>query len=655
MFKKTLVATTMIFAVVGTSYSLISQQTQFSKQAIRALEKKDYKSYYYLKSKLKGTSIYSYLQYKEINVAPENFKQSTIDNYIAQNKDSYWTRQLKNDLATYYAGKSNWKLFNQYYSGGLGVSGKCWAMQAKYELGNKSKALDEYGQLWQNRVYISSGCSEMQKLWDASSNKPKDYIVNKAYNLAFANKFSDALWLLNTYVKKNDDYVNYIRAWQAATKDASKLDDFIAKYHNYNRFNLIFIEISKDLVKNNATAYAKMWDSLKNKNYLNNKTKHECISAIAVSFARSKSPQTKHWLARVDKKYLDTTAWEWLLRVSIYNDNYEGYIRLYNQLPKESQQDDAWKYWLAYSYKKTNQQSKATPILENLVKEPLEYYSFLTSDELGKPYNFGNVDTATLSKADAKKLLSESGIQQAIDLYKLGQFKDSTNLWKYNIRNRLKQKQIMQIKELAKLAEKNDMYYAAIFNMAVIGQYSDVDMLFPKAFIPIVNENADKYGIDRDLVLSIMRKETLFDIEAGSYAGAKGLMQVTIPTAKFIVKKYKLKLNGENNIKKQIFIPENNIKIGTVNLYFLEKLLKKNLILGIGAYNAGPGNVAKWLTKKGVPAKQWIENIPFGETRHYIRKVLVYMIVYNNFIFKNKKEKISDFLDSDISQKQSFR
>ncbi|MBK2005773.1 hypothetical protein IB624_00040, partial [Francisella orientalis] len=51
----------------------------------------------------------------------------------------------------------------------------------------------------------------------------------------------------------------------------------------------------------------------------------------------------------------------------------------------------------------------------------------------------------------------------------------------------------------------------------------------------------------------------------------------------------------------------------------------------------------------------WIENIPFGETRHYVRKVLMYMIVYNNFVFKDKKNHISNFLDYKISDKQSFR
>ncbi len=652
--KKNIVFTLM-FLSASFAYTLTNQQAQFSKQAIEALETKDYKSYYYLKSKLKNASIYTYLQYKEISTDPDIFEQSTIDSYIKQNKSSYWTNRLNDDLSAHYAKNHKWELFNKFYDHNSGISGKCWAMQAEYELGDKKKALDDYGKIWQNRVYMPSDCSEIQKLWDDADYKPKSYIVSKSYNLAFANKFSDALWLLDTYVEKNDDYVNYINAWKAATKDLSKLDSFIVKYHNYRYVDKIFIEISKDWVKKDATAYAKVWDNLKNKRYLSDKAKQESISAIAVSFARSQSPQAKDWLAKVDKKYLDTIAWEWLLRVSIYNENYKGYIKLYSQLPKKSQQDDAWKYWLAYSYNKTNQQPKAKPILEELTKEPLEYYSFLASDELGKPYNFGNVSVYKLSASDTKKLLKEEGVQQAIDLYQIGKYKDSTSLWKYDIRIKLKQRQISQIKELARLAEENDMYCAAIFNMAVIGQYSDVDLLFPKAFISIVNKNADKYGIDRDLVLSIMRKETLFDVEAVSYAGAKGLMQVTIPTAKFIAKKYSLKLSSENDIVKQIFSPENNIKIGTTNLYFLEKLFKKNMILGIGAYNAGPGNVAKWLTKKEVPAKQWIENIPFGETRHYIREVLVYIVVYNNFVFKNKKEKISDFLDYNLSDMQSFR
>ncbi|MDE4974387.1 transglycosylase SLT domain-containing protein, partial [Francisella tularensis] len=77
----------------------------------------------------------------------------------------------------------------------------------------------------------------------------------------------------------------------------------------------------------------------------------------------------------------------------------------------------------------------------------------------------------------------------------------------------------------------------------------------------------------------------------GSSDGEKGLMQFREPTAKFIDQKYKLSLVGDNSqgMNSQIFIPENNINLGTANLYFIEKIFDKNPVLGIAAYNAGPG------------------------------------------------------------------
>ncbi|WP_082343462.1 lytic transglycosylase domain-containing protein [Francisella persica] len=654
MINKKFISSCMLILSSAIGYSLTTQQVKYSQKAIDALAKKDYKSYFYYKSKLKDTSIYPYLQYKEISTDPNIFKQSTIDEYFKQD-NSYWQNRLSDDLAQYYAKKHDWKLFGKYYKGDLGVPGKCWSMQAEYELGKKTKALNEYGQLWQNRVYMPAACNKIQKYWDNSNYKPRAYLTTKAYTLAFANKFDDSLWLLNTYVKDNKDYLNYISAWKQATKDSSKLDSFINRFNNYNYFDKVIVDISRDLIRKDAEGYARVWDNLKNKRYLSTKVKQQCISAIVVSFARSKSSQAKQWLTRVDKKYLDTTALEWLLRVDLYNNNFADYIKTYSQLPTKSQQNQAWKYWLAYSYDQLGEKQKAEKIFAELIQQPLDYYSFLASDRLGKPYNFGN-DTAT-ALSNSKKLLAEDATAQAIDLYQVGQYKDSTSIWKWAIRNKLRDKHIDEIKQLASLAEVNHMYYAAIFNMSVIGNYNNIYMLFPKAFITTVNQNAQKFGIDKALVLSIMRKESLFDIEACSSAGAKGLMQVTEPTAKFIAQKYKLSLIGDKSqgMTGQIFIPENNIKLGIANLYFLEKLFDKNIVLDIAAYNAGPGNVAKWLNEKEAPAAIWIENVPFGETRHYIRNVLVYMIVYNNFVFKDKKYHISNFLDYKISNKQSFR
>ncbi|MDE4959693.1 lytic murein transglycosylase, partial [Francisella tularensis subsp. holarctica] len=77
-----------------------------------------------------------------------------------------------------------------------------------------------------------------------------------------------------------------------------------------------------------------------------------------------------------------------------------------------------------------------------------------------------------LTNSETKNILTEDTTVQAIDLYKIGQYKDSKSIWQWAIRNKLIDKQIYEIKQLARLAEDKQMYYASIFNMSVNGSYN---------------------------------------------------------------------------------------------------------------------------------------------------------------------------------------
>ncbi|ASG68456.1 hypothetical protein fh0823_14730 [Francisella halioticida] len=178
-----------------------------------------------------------------------------------------------------------------------------------------------------------------------------------------------------------------------------------------------------------------------------------------------------------------------------------------------------------------------------------------------------------------------------------------------------------------------------------------IELLFPNPFIELVSEQSKKYDLEESLIFAIMRRESLFYREVSLSVGAKGLMQVTNSTADFIAKRYKLTQFEE----RQIYNSTVNIKVGSANLDFLADLFKNNLILSIAAYNAGLGNVAKWLTNKDIPAKQWVENIPFVETRNYVRHVLVNMVVYDNLVLKNDHVRLSDLLQTKLSNKLSFK
>ena len=143
---------------------------------------------------------------------------------------------------------------------------------------------------------------------------------------------------------------------------------------------------------------------------------------------------------------------------------------------------------------------------------------------------------------------------------------------------------------------------------------------------PLINVPAD--GIEPAAVLAVIRQESNFAPHAVSGAGARGLMQLMPATAKQVSGKKTLKAQKLNED------PEWNVTIGS---RYLKQLIKKydgSYVLTFAAYNAGPGNVNRWLKTMGQPGENiedvldWMEQIPFAETRNYVMRVLENLYVY---------------------------
>ncbi|AIT09220.1 hypothetical protein LO80_04015 [Candidatus Francisella endociliophora] len=656
MFKKFFIYGALFISTIA--YSSISEkQVQQLKKQLATIQQKEYKDKQHIKSNLKSTNIDAYLQYKKISLDPAAFTQEQIKTFFDENEDQYWSSALCDDLARYYAKNNNWQMFKQFYDGNLESAGKCWIIAQKASDEEfKRKAIVDFSKFTQTKKYSALECSDVDDYWKKqdSTSKNKDCVVEKAYKLAFEDNFDDALILLDNNIEQHS-YNDYIKAWKKTTDNPQLLDGFIAKYHDYPEFIEVLAETSKDSVKTKLEDYAKIWLKLKNKSYLNDEAKSKATLPIAVAFAKNHNmQQAKEWFAKVDKKYYDDNAWAWLLRVDIYSFDSQNYINNYKNLPAKMQKENAWKYWFAYSYSKTGNKAKANEIYESLaIQKGFNYYTLLSADALGKKYVLGSDKVKLISKEKTTDFLKDRNISQAVMLYEAGQYKDSSQLWKWIIREKFRSQQRMQIPELAQLAWIKEMHYQAIFSMSMLGLDNHLELLYPYPFTIEVDDQSSKYNLQKALIFSIMRQESLFYREASSFAGAKGLMQVTDSTAGFVAKRYRLK--NIDNIAEKLFTPNVNISVGSANLDFLNQLFKGNIILTIAAYNAGPGNVAKWLTKQEIPAKQWLESIPFGETRHYVRSVLVNMVIYNNIILKDKRVRLSDILDNQISNKLSFK
>ncbi|HCL80849.1 MAG TPA: hypothetical protein DHW81_01010 [Nitrospiraceae bacterium] len=139
-----------------------------------------------------------------------------------------------------------------------------------------------------------------------------------------------------------------------------------------------------------------------------------------------------------------------------------------------------------------------------------------------------------------------------------------------------------------------------------------------------MEEASGKNNIDPLLVLSVMREESRFDTEARSIAGALGLMQLMPATAQRLDRHVKL------NIKHtaQLHDARTNILIGS---YYLKQLLKtfNSAPAAIAAYNAGEDAVKEWLRKNTYSTiDEFIEDIPYDETRNYVKRVLTTYFEY---------------------------
>ena len=149
----------------------------------------------------------------------------------------------------------------------------------------------------------------------------------------------------------------------------------------------------------------------------------------------------------------------------------------------------------------------------------------------------------------------------------------------------------------------------------------DFQQRFPMPFKDAVLARAKQIGLDPAYVYGLIRQESRFVMDAQSSVGAAGLMQVMPPTARWTAKKI-----GLNDFKPhQITDRDTNIAIGTGYLKLVLDDFAGSMPMAAAAYNAGPSRPRSWRGTSGGPTLEaaiWAENIPFAETRDYVKKVL---------------------------------
>jgi len=156
-------------------------------------------------------------------------------------------------------------------------------------------------------------------------------------------------------------------------------------------------------------------------------------------------------------------------------------------------------------------------------------------------------------------------------------------------------------------------------------------LLYPLEYRDAISKYSEEFELGEYIIMGVISAESGFDVDAESHKSAKGLMQIKEETALWCIENLKLDVD-----KEKIFMPEENIYIGCAYLAYLENLYNGDTALALAAYNAGLGNVNKWLSDPRYSDKDGtLKNIPFTETKNYVKKVKKRAEIYRTLYGKN--------------------
>jgi soluble lytic murein transglycosylase len=354
---------------------------------------------------------------------------------------------------------------------------------------------------------------------------------------------------------------------------------------------------------------------------------------VLTNYANSDAAAEYRW--RIAQKKAQegdlVAAWQWAQPIAINNPE--------NSLaPKAA-------FWVGKWASKLGRTQEAKTAFESVLRHyPQSYYAWRSAVALG--WNVGDFTTIRQIQPQVGKFklnfVPSAGSVVFQELYQLGlqeeawnqfqtEFANQENLtvaeeFTYGLLQLYRGKNLRGINQIDNLQAKNEpdakQQWHAIQQTLAYWQ-----ALYPFLFQDSILQWSQQRQLNPLLVTALIRQESRFEPEIRSSAGALGLMQVMPETGKWVA----TQINLQNY---SLINPEDNINLGTFYLDYTHRRYNNNSMLAVASYNAGPNNVAKWISRYGLNDRdEFVEKIPFPETKGYVESVFEnywnYMLIYN--------------------------
>jgi len=369
---------------------------------------------------------------------------------------------------------------------------------------------------------------------------------------------------------------------------------------------------------------AKELDKLRWKTQLTQEERSWVWGVIGKRAAQKLLPEAADYFARAQNAYLPEEHLAWQVRAALRAGRWSQVLSTIGAMGESQRNDPTWVYWRARAMllqpSSEGLRTQALQLLESIASVR-GFYEQLALEELGQRVTVPPKPLAP-NAAEKEAAAANPGLQRALAAIRIGLRAEGVREWNYT--TNLHVKGGMDDRALlaaADLACQNEVWDRCINTSERTKSFVDMEQRYPMPFKAAVVERCTQIGLDPAYVYGLIRQESRFIMDARSGVGASGLMQVMPATAKWTAKK--IGLVGFQ--PHQITDRDTNIAIGTGYLKLVLDSFDGSMALTAAAYNAGPGRSRLWRGQSGDPVLEaaiWAENIPFNETRDYVKKVL---------------------------------
>jgi len=566
-------------------------------------------------ARIEGHVLEPWLDYWRLSMRLEDAANREVREFFAKHPNDYVTERLRSDWLRVLGKRGDWTEFERqsplYTRDDLEVA--CYRWIVRLERGDENALADAMA-MWLEPAELPDGCQRLSGILSARGKLSVTDVWRRVRVLFEHGQITAAKTALGLLPKKEapDE-----RMLAEAARQPKRMLERLPKVLETRAAREVAVLAAVRFARSDAPAAARALDGALGERFSQSELRY-LWGLVGYEAAREHHERALEWFARADSMQLEDRHLAWRARAALRAGQWKVVRESIDRMTPANANHPAWIYWYGRAVAQEGEETGSRAFYLRIAGQT-DFYGLLANEELGYLVALPQ-ESYVPTEQDVAAAAAEPGLARALELIRLGIRVEGVREWLFAIRAFDDQKLIAA----AELARRAGAYDRAIHTADRTSRVHNYALRYPVPYHDVFREYAKSHGVDEAWVLGLVRQESRFNTDARSAAGAAGLMQVMPGTARYVASRLGLR----NYRPKNVTDIETNVTLGTGYMRLVMEQLG-HPVLASAAYNAGPSRARRWRDTRSLEGAIYVESIPFGETRDYVRKVMANAVMYS--------------------------